>query len=161
MTSADEITLKRACVEDAEEILALQNLAYVSEAEIIDDFTIAPLHQTIDETRCDFNHQIVLKAELENRIIGSVRCYLDRRTCHIGKLIVLPSQQNRGIGTGLLLAAEKQFPDAERYELFTGQKSEKNLYLYEKHGYRRFSRQVISDTLTLVFLEKTNDVAGD
>jgi ribosomal protein S18 acetylase RimI-like enzyme len=86
---------------------------------------------------------------------------LDGGTCYIGKLIVHPSQQNHGIGTGLLLAAENQFPDAERYELFTGQKSEKNLYLYEKHGYRRVRRQVISETLTVVFMEKTNDVADD
>jgi hypothetical protein len=47
MTPPDEIIVELASIEDAEEILALQKLAYVSEAEIIDDFTIPPLHQTL------------------------------------------------------------------------------------------------------------------
>lgn len=63
------IIVERATIEDAEEILELQKLAYVNEAEIIDDFTIRPLHQTIDEIFSEFNHQVFLKVELENRIM--------------------------------------------------------------------------------------------
>jgi hypothetical protein len=50
--------------------------------------------------------------------------------------------------------AENQFPDADRYELFTGLKSVKNLHMYNKHGYREYERKQISDTLILVYLEK-------
>jgi N-acetylglutamate synthase-like GNAT family acetyltransferase len=150
--------IERAVIENAGEILDLQKLAYLSEAEIVDDFTIPPLHQTIDEIRSEFDHQIFLKVELENRIVASVRCYLEKETCHIGKLIVHPDCQNSGIGTKLLNAAEKQFPDAERYELFTGQKSKKNLHLYEKNSYRLFKTQIVSEKLTLVFLEKINKI---
>jgi GNAT superfamily N-acetyltransferase len=126
----DEMIIERASIEDAEEILELQKLAYVSEAEIIDDFTILPLHQTIDEISSEFRYQIFLKIRLEGIIIGSVRSYLEKGTCYIGKLIVRPKYQNRGLGTGLLSAAENLFPDAERYELFTGQKSKKNIHIY-------------------------------
>jgi ribosomal protein S18 acetylase RimI-like enzyme len=150
-----EEPIERAVIEDAEEILALQKLAYVSEAEIIDDFTIPPLRQTLDDIRSEFDRQVFLKVELDGRIIGSVRCYTEAGSCYVGKLVVHPDQQNRGIGTRLLRAAEDQFPDAERYELFTGEKSARNLHLYEKHGYRIFDRRVVSDKLTLVFLEKT------
>jgi GNAT superfamily N-acetyltransferase len=154
----NEIIIERASIENAEEILDLQKLAYVSEAEIIDDFTIPPLHQTLEEIQSEFKHQIFLKVELDDRIIGSVRTLLEGETCHIGKLIVHPNRQNRGIGKKLLYAAEKQFPDAERYELFTGQKSKRNLYIYEKNGYRIYKNKRISGKLSLVFLEKTNSL---
>ena len=125
MTPPNDINIERASIEDAQDILELQKLAYVSEADILDDFTIPPLHQTIDEVLSEFDNQVFLKVELEGRIIGSVRCYLQDGTCHIGKLIVHPAHQNRGIGTQLLRAAEDQYPDARRCELFTSHRSER------------------------------------
>ncbi|MDK9707436.1 MAG: GNAT family N-acetyltransferase [Desulforhopalus sp.] len=159
MQLPDESIVEKATVEDAEEILALQKTAYVSEAELIDDFTIPPLHQTIDDIISEFNHQVILKFKLEKRIIGSVRCYLEKGTCYIGKLIVHPDYQNLGIGTKLLRAAECQFQHAERYELFTGEMSKRNLHIYEKNGYRVFYSKIISQKLTLLFLEKINKKA--
>lgn len=50
---------------------------------------------------------------------------------------------------------ENQFIHCERFELFTGFKSKKNLYLYNKLGYKEFKREKINDRLTLVYLEKT------
>lgn len=114
------------------------------------------MQQKIDEILLEFNHQIFLKIEVENKIIGSARIYEDRGTCYIGKLIVHPDYQNNGIGTKLLHEAEKQFPNAKRYELFTGQKSQKNLHIYGKNGYRAFKEKKVSEKLTLVFLEKVN-----
>ena len=159
MTRSEEITIDKASIENAEEILALQKLAYISEAEILSDFTIPPLHQTLDEIRSEFEHQVFLKVKLENKIIGSIRCFLEQGTCYIGKLIVHPDFQNRGIGTQLLLAAENQFPEAKRYELFTSHRSEKNLHIYARNGYKLFKTKIISDRLTLVFLEKINQRA--
>lgn len=128
----DNMFVEKAAIENAEEILNLQKIAYISEAEIIDDFTIPPLHQTYGEILSEFSRQIFLKVVKDNKIIGSVRAYLDKSTCHIGKLIVHPGFQNKGIGTILLHEAENLFPNARRYELFTGQKSLKNIYIYKK-----------------------------
>ena len=47
----DEYTIEFASIDDADQILKLQKLAYISEAEVNDDFTIPPLHQTITEIR--------------------------------------------------------------------------------------------------------------
>jgi ribosomal protein S18 acetylase RimI-like enzyme len=154
MRPSDGRAIVRACIEDAEEILALQKLAYLSEAEIIGDYAIPPLRQTLDEIRAEFERQVFWKVESEGRIIGSVRGTLDGGTCYIGKLIVHPDDQNQGLGTALLRAAEGAFPMAERFELFTGERSAKNLHLYRKAGYRVFRSQVVSPTLTLVYLEK-------
>ena len=124
--------IQRATREDAAEILALQKLAYRSEAEIYDAYDIPPLTQALAEMEADLERQTVLKAVMEGRIVGSVRAYEREGTCHIGRLIVHPEQQNRGLGARLLREIEAAFPQVERYELFTGHRSERNLYLYAK-----------------------------
>ena len=154
--SAMIVVIEQADRNDARDILALQKIAYRSEARIYNDFTIPPLHQTLDETFDDFERQLVLKASIDTRIVGSVRAHLEDGTCFIGKLIVHPDYQNRGIGARLMEEIEARFPQAERFELFTGTRSEKNLYLYRKLGYRAYKRRAISEKVTLVFLQKAN-----
>lgn len=149
--------IQRASVEDAEEILALQKLAYQSEAAIYDDYTIPPLTQTLEEIRADFEKQVFLNISVDGRIVGSVRAHEQEGTCFIGRLIVHPDFQNRGIGTKLLNGVEEMFNDAERFELFTGSMSEKNLYLYQKVGYEVFRSEELTDKVSLVFLEKNTD----
>ncbi len=123
---------------DAAEILALQKLAYHDEAAIYNEFGIPPLTQTLDEMRADLEQQTCLKATIDGRIAGSVRAYLSEGTCFVGRLIVHPDHQNRGIGTRLMSEIEHLFSHAARFELFTGHLSERNLYLYHKLGYRPF-----------------------
>lgn len=148
------MSIEQAGIDDAQEILALQKLAYKSEAEIYNDFAIQPLHQSLDEIKVEFEDQLFLKFCTNGRIVGSVRAYIKEGTCFIGKLIVHPEYQNQGIGTKLLQKIENAFEHVIRYELFTGHKSRKNLYLYEKNGYKIFSRQQVTDDLTIVFMEK-------
>jgi ribosomal protein S18 acetylase RimI-like enzyme len=146
--------IEQAQLKDAAEILALQKLAYLDEAVFYDDYTIPPLNQTLEETEAEFKDQLVLKTTLDGKIIGSVRAYMEEGTCFIGKLIVHPDHQNRGIGTRLMYEIENRFGQAERYELFTGYRSERNLHLYRKLGYKPFRSQKITDKVTLTFLEK-------
>jgi hypothetical protein len=79
-----------------------------------------------------------------------------QNTCMIGRLIVHPDYQNRGIGTRLMNEIERCFDEAKRFELFTGHKSERNIALYRKLGYRIFRSEKISGNLTLVYMEKFN-----
>lgn len=146
--------VERARVDDAEEILSLQKLAYRSEAEIYDDFTIPPLTQTLEEIKRDFEGQVFLKAVPDGRIIGSVRAFVKEGTCYVGRLIVHLDFQNQGIGTQLMGRIEEVFKGAQRFEIFTGHKSERNLYLYEKLGYKPFKTVMASEKLTIVYLEK-------
>jgi ribosomal protein S18 acetylase RimI-like enzyme len=148
------MVIEPAQIEDAEEILTLQKLAYLEEAAFYDDYTIPPLNQTLEETEAEFKEQLVLKTTLDGKIIGSVRAFMEEGTCFIGKLIVHPDHQNRGIGTRLMYEIENRFDQAERYELFTGYRSERNLHLYRKLGYKSFRSQKITDKVTLTFLEK-------
>ncbi len=146
--------IERAMVVDAEEVLSLQKLAYKSEAEIYNDFTIPPLIQTLEEIKKDFENQIVLKATIDRKIRGSVRAFAREETCYIGRLIVHPDFQNRGVGTKLMGKIEEIFEEAKRFELFTGHKSEKNLYLYQKLGYKVFKTVKANERLDIVYLHK-------
>lgn len=146
--------IEQALERDLLDILELQKLAYQSEAEIYNDYSIPPLTQTLDEIKEDFTFQVFLKAVIKNKIIGSVRASKEEDTLYIGRLIVHPDFQNQGIGTKLLKEIEAKFNDVKRFELFTGYKSKKNLNLYRKFGYSIFKSEKISENLTLDYLEK-------
>jgi ribosomal protein S18 acetylase RimI-like enzyme len=150
------MTIEPAAPGDAAAILVLQRLAYQSEAELYQDWSLPPLLETVEQIQAAIARQTVLKAWTDepSQPIGSVRGLVEDGTCHIGRLIVHPEQQGRGIGTSLLGAIEDCFPDAARFELFTGHKSERNLRLYRRLGFVAFREQRVSEGLTLIWLEK-------
>lgn len=139
---------------DFEEILKLQKEAFISEAAACNDFTIAPLTQTTESLLQDYNNKLIIKGEDNNEIVCSVRAYEKDSTCYIERLIVSPGLQNKGIGSETLKFIENEFKACTRFELFTGKHSSRNIYFYEKHGYKIFREQKINDRLTLVFMEK-------
>ena len=108
---------------------------------------------TLEEIKADFERLYVLKATLKGEIIGSVRAHVKDGTCFVARLVVHPDYQSRGIGTRLMHAIEGVFRDAERFEIFTGDRSEPALCLYRGLGYEEFKRKEM-DTHTLVYLEK-------
>lgn len=146
--------IEKAEKEDLQDILDLQYLAYQSEARLFHNMDIPPLKQTLEEVFHEYEKGIILKARNEEgKIIGSVRGYMQDGTVFIGKLMVHPEEQGKGIGTKLLLSIEKEFR-CNRYELFTSTKSKRNIELYEKLGYQVFSERKITDELRFVYLEK-------
>ena len=146
--------IEKANVEDLLEIFNLQKLAFQIQAEIYNDYTIPPLIQTYEEIQTDFLSHIYLKAMINEKIVGSVRGSKEGETCHIGRLIVHPDFQNKGIGKKLMSEIESYFKGIERYELFTGHKSEKNIYLYKKLGYKVFKIEPINENLKHIYFEK-------
>ena len=146
--------IKRAEYNDLQEILALQYLAYQSEAELFGSKDIPPLKQTLDEVIEEFNNGIILKLTDENgSIIGSVRATEKNGTVYIGKLMVHPDHICKGYGTKLLSEIENCYPD-KRFELFTSTRSVDNIRLYEKVGYKIFDRKSVDNELVFVYMEK-------
>ena len=146
--------IKPATIEDAENILVMQRLAYQSEAAIYDDFTIPPLTETLEGMKARFHDRRFLKAVDDGQILGSVRAFQDGPTCHVERLIVHPDYRRRGTGTALLNWIETCSPAAQRFELFTGHKSESNIRLYERVGYRVYRQEQVNEKVSLVFMEK-------
>lgn len=152
------IIIEQAIKKDSETILHIQKEAFASEAEIYNDYKIAPLVQTLDELNAEFDSFLYLKAvTAAGEMVGSVRANLRNNVCFIGRLIVSPKHQNQGIGRMLMDAIEGRFPDAAGFELFTGGKSLKNLHLYQKLGYKIVGEKK-DGAVTLVVMEKAGYV---
>jgi len=147
--------IEKATIEDLPKILDLQKLAYMSEANLLNYYTIQPLTQTLEELENEFSKHTILKLvdKKDNVIIGSVRAREENGRVYIGRLFVHPSHQKKGFGTNLLKAIEELY-QGKTFELFTSSKSEKNLKLYIKNGYKEYKRQKVSGGLEFVFMEK-------
>jgi len=148
------VAISDASPADAEAILALQKLAYQSEAKLYDDWSLAPLTQSRESLLGDIGNSVVLKATLGDRLVGSVRARQKGDTCAIARLFVHPDFQRRGIGSELLRRIEARFKGASRFELFTGSRSEGNIRLYQRHGYSITRTEAVSPAVSLTFLVK-------
>jgi len=146
--------ISRAVRADLERILAIQKEAYLNEAALYGDHELPPLRETLEELVREFDTKMILKAEIDGTVVGSIRVALIEETGHIGRLSVDPRFQRRGIGGALLVGAESVFAAAKRHELFTGSRSETNLSLYAHHGYAKLRAEVLSSRVTLVYLQK-------
>ena len=135
------------------ELLTLQRAAYVSEAQLYDDVRLPALVQTPDELADELAQSSCLAALAGSRLVGAVRTRERDGVLHVGRLVVAPDLQGRGIGTRLLLAAERTTRLA-RATLFTGARSTANLRLYRRHGYVDAHRETVRPGLELVHLVK-------
>ena len=153
------ILINNAELCDAEALLNLQRLAFRTEAELYDDWQIAPLTESLDTLLAELKKNVVIKAihRDSERLVGSVRARLEGEVCYIGRLSVHPDFRNYGIGTVLMNEIEGRFPVAKRFELFTGYRSFGNLRLYARLGYIRHEEHQVSEKLRLVLLKKVVD----
>ena len=149
------------CQQDLPEVLAVQKAAFAAEAQLVRNWKIPPLTQTIDELAEDWRKGIMLKAVNEDgMIVGTVRGHVAPDGFYIGKLAVLPPWQGRGCGSALLEAIITQaraipctLPCSKRMVLFTSAKSERNLRLYERFGFRPFNKSTTANGVALIWLE--------
>jgi len=150
------ITIERAGVADAGEILTVQRAAYLTEAQLYGDPFIQPLVESLDQLRTLLDGDtIILKATRGGRLVGSVRATVQEQTCLIGRLVVVPDLQGEGIGTRLMEAVEAEVAGSvTSLVLFTGHLSAGNLKLYKRLGYAEYRRERVSDQLVLVHLRK-------
>ena len=146
--------ITKADIDDAEEILKLQKLAYQIEAKRYNNYDIVPLKQTLEELENQFKDHIILKVVSDGTVIGTVRAYEKNGTCYVGRLAVQFDMQNQGIGTALMQEIEKSYCP-RRYELFVGSKSDNNIHLYQKLGYNIYERKKYErGNIEIFYMEK-------
>jgi len=152
----EKLEIEKVSEKELEDILLLQKLAFQSEAIKFDDFDIRPLTMTLKDTLEEFDEKIFFKAVIDNKIVGSIRAYVEAEVCYIEKLIVHPDFQNLGVGKKLILFTERYFSTCKRYEIFTRKGSEKNIRIYEKLGYQKYKEARHLESYEMVYLEKYN-----
>ena len=148
-----DIKIIKAENTDLDAILQLQYDAFREEAESFNDYSIEPLLQTKEDLIREFSYRTFLKAVFDGRIIGSVRVHKAYDTAYIGKLIVKPEYQNKGLGRQLLHAAENVFPHI-RCELNAAKRMDKNTGLYMHCGYIPFKELEEESGRVFIYMEK-------
>lgn len=154
-------SIRDATAVDAPAIAHLTRRAFAQQAALYADDTLPPLGDTADTVLGAMERGVVLVAEdADGSVVGSVRGEMRGECCLVGRLVVEPRVQGKGIGRALAGALEERFSSSGRFEIFTGHRSEPALHLYESLGYERERTEYVHERLTLVFLSKTRAAAG-
>lgn len=149
------VAIRDAAPADAAAIADLTRRAFAEQAALYQDDSLPPLSDTADTVLDAIAGGLVLVAEdTQGAIVGSVRGELRGECCLVGRLVVEPAMQGRGIGRALASALEARFEDARSFEIFTGHRSEPALHLYESLGYERVRTEPVHERLSLVYLSK-------
>ena len=152
------VTLQRADVQDAEQILQMQKAAFAPLLERYQDYDLNPANETADRVRArlmqkeTYYYYITVNGEA----VGAIRIVdaKDGSRKRISPLFVLPQHQNRGYAQAAIREAER-LHGAENWALSTIMQEQGNCHLYEKMGYHRTGApQIINERMTLVQYEK-------
>ncbi len=134
---AGEWSVVPATRADAPEILVLQRACWVQEAIANESLAIPALHESLDDVLRDLETWDWYVVRVAGRLVAGVRCRLQDGEWDIGRLMVVPDLQGRGLGRVLLEHAEAlAHPDARSCVLFTGAGSADNIRMYRKAGFR-------------------------
>lgn len=152
-----EYKIEKASRADLAEILRLQKKAFGQVADLLNCPGLPALLQTEQGIHEEFDHCVILKCFGDDgRIVGSVRAFVDEENaCRIGKLIVDPDSQGRGIGRALMAEIERSFPACARYCLFTSEETPWTSQLYRKLGYGETGRRPMGGTV-MILMDKEN-----
>jgi len=141
--------IRHARRTDAGELFTLQRAAFLAEAQRYGDPMLPPLRDTLQDVCGVLGRQdstVLIAATTEDgehgrrgRIVGSARLRVGAGSVgQVGRIIVAPDLQGRGLGTALLEAVHAEaarIGGLHELELFTGRASQGNLALYRRHGY--------------------------
>jgi len=125
---------------DAGELLTLQRACWVQEALDNDTLEIPALHESLETVAASLDDWDYYVVRVEGRLVGAVRGRLDTHAgttvWDIGRIMVAPDLQGRGLGRLLLEHIQTVAPaEATTYVLFTGAASADNQRMYKKAGF--------------------------
>jgi tRNA (guanine37-N1)-methyltransferase len=135
-----DLDVRPAVHADAGELYTLQRACWLQELEANPGVEIPALRESLDDVRRGLGEWTVMVARepTSGRLVGAVRGRVDPHgEWDIGRVMVAPDLQGRGLGRALLELVEALAPaDVTTYVLFTGAGSTDNLRMYKKAGFR-------------------------
>ena len=91
---------------------------------------------TLEDLKLDAADKIILVAQEEGMVVGSVRFWTVAGVCVIRLLSVSLAHQGRGVGKALMREAEGMAPDAHKFYVCTMLRTPRNIGLFLSLGYR-------------------------
>jgi tRNA (guanine37-N1)-methyltransferase len=137
----DGLEIRLVDPADAGELFTLQRACWVQEMQANPGAPIPALEETYADLQRWITTDTVLVVRSGGRLVGAVRASLhdgpEGAQWDIGRLMVAPDLQGRGIGRMLLERIEAAAPEqATGFVLFTGAGSTRNQKMYQRAGYR-------------------------
>ena len=136
----------------AEAVVDLQRASYRVEADLLGARTLPALKESPRRLRKTREH--FLGAYEGERLVGAISWKRTGALVDIHRLVVHPDRFRRGIAGALLDALAQRLPDAQRWVVATGEANGPARRLYEQHGFRPVSEQLVDGTISLVTYER-------
>lgn len=153
-----KVELEKADNKDADLIYKMQVKSFLPLYEKYHDDNTSPAKETVQDviTRMSQLESTYYKILSDGIIVGAVRIrQLETKRYRISPIFILPEYQGQGIAQKVFNIIEKEYSDAEMWELDTILEEVGNCYLYEKLGYKRTGViEKINEDMTIVFYEK-------
>ncbi len=143
LAGLEEAEVRPAVPADAGEILILSRACWLQEAIDNDTFAIPALQEDVEDVRGWIGEWDTWVVRAEGRLVGAVRGRQETGpdgapVWDVGRLMVAPDLQGRGLGRALLELTERRAPEeVTAYVLFTGARSTANIRRYKRAGYRK------------------------
>jgi tRNA (guanine37-N1)-methyltransferase len=134
-----DLDVRPATRADAGELFTLTRACWLQELWANPGVPIPALEESFEDAVRGIEEWTTLVARAGGRIIGSARGRVagDGTVWDVGRMMVAPDLQGRGIGRRLLRLVEDLAPaEVSSFELWTGARSVDNIRMYKKAGYR-------------------------
>ena len=134
-----DLEVRLATRADAGELFTLTRACWLQELWANPGVVIPALEESFEEALRGLEDWTTFVALAGGRIVGSTRGKVvgDGTVWDVGRVMVAPDLQGRGVGRYLLEVAEGAAPaEVTSYELWTGAKSVDNIRMYKKAGDR-------------------------
>ncbi len=128
------LTIRRAVESDFPAILKIQAEAFGAYEGTYD--TAAWTKETLENVKLDAKDKVILVAEWDGTVVGSVRFWNAGGVCVIRLLSVSPAYQGRGIGKALMREIERHAIDAHKLYVCTMLRASRNIMMFLNLGYR-------------------------
>jgi tRNA (guanine37-N1)-methyltransferase len=134
-----DVEVRPATRADAGELFTLTRACWLQELWANPGVLIPALEESFEDAVRGLEEWTTFVALAGGRIVGSTRgrAVGDGTVWDVGRVMVAPDLQGRGLGRLLLELIERAAPvEVATYELYTGAKSVDNIRMYKKAGYR-------------------------